>query len=230
MKKLICIFLTIFGLFFIYHHFDSHQIKYVSIGDGLIRGMDSRNQINYGYNDFVKEYLEKKGQLFLFNNSFYNKKIEGLIDDVKKNRTIWNNNNEYYIKKLLRESDVLVISVGMEELMESYDKFNMDNNYIYFDKMYNEIEKLIMEIKKYAKGTILFVGYYNPTTYYDSKTDEFFCDMDIKLNRLMMVNDISYIDMYEIVKGNRYKDNLDTPFLNIRGYERLAKSIEFYFN
>ena len=228
MKKIGFIILTILGLFLIYRHFDNHQINYVSIGDGLIKGMNSKNQINYGYNDFVKEYLKRKGHLSSFNNSFYNNKVSGLTEDVKKNRTIWEGNNEYYIKKLLRESDMLVISVGMEELSNNYDKFNMEHNYIYFNKMYVEIEKLITEIKKYAKGTIIFVGYYNPTTYYDSKTDEFFCDIDIKLNRLMMVNDISYIDMYEMVKGNRYKDNLDTPFLNIRGYEKLAETLEFY--
>ena len=73
------------------------------------------------------------------------------------------------------------------------------------------------------------MGYYNPTDYYDSKTDEFFCDIDIKLNRLMMINDISYIDLYEQVKGNRYKDNLNSTFLNIRGNEKIAEIIEFYF-
>ena len=198
------------------------------MGDGLIKGINAQNKISYGYNDYVKEYLENKGKLFFFNNSFYNNKISGLTEDIKNNRTIWNNNKEFYIKKILRESDVLVISIGMEELKDNYDKYNINNNYIYFNKMYSAIEKLINEIKKYAKGTILFIGYYNPTIYYDSKTDEFFYNLDIKLNRLMMKNDIVYINMYEIVKGNHYKDNLDTPFLNSYGYKKLATSIEYY--
>ena len=228
MKKIISILITVFGIILIYNYFDNHKINYVSIGDNLINGMNSYNIKSYGYNEFVKEYLDKNKRLSSFNNYFFSKNIIDLTKDIKNNRTIWLDNNEYFIKKVLRESDILVISVGMEELSKNYQKYNMDSNYIYFNKMYIDIENLVKEIKKYAKGTILFLGYYNPSTFYDSKTDEFFCDVDIKLNRLMMLNDISYIDLYEKVKGNRYKDNVDTPYLNIRGYENIAQTIEFY--
>ena len=228
MKKIICLLLTFFSIFLIYRHFDNHKINYVSLGDGLIKGMNSSNIAYYGYNDFVKEYLSRNNKISTFNNYFYNKTILEITEDIKNNRTIWINDKEFFLKKVLRESDILVISVGMEELFENYQKYDMEQNYIYFNKMYVDIENLVKEVKKYTKGMILFLGYYNPTNFYDSKTDEFFCDIDIKLNRLMMVNDISYIDLYEKVKGNRYKDNIDTPFLNVRGYEKIAETIEYY--
>ena len=223
MKKIITFLLTFLGIFLIYYHFNIHTINYISIGDNVMN-----NNFN-NYNTFIKEYLIRKEWLGNFNTSFYNKTVLSLYEDIKNNRTIRNGEEDYYIKKVLRESDVLVISVGMEELSKNYNKYNMDHNYIFFNKMYVDIEKLVCEVTKYAKGKILFLGYYNPTDYYDSTTDEFFCDIDIKLNRLMMINDIYYIDLYEQVKGNRYKDNLNSTFLNIRGNEKIAEIIEFYF-
>jgi len=228
MRKLLYFLITFVGIFLIYMHFDKQKVNYMSIGDGLILGKNPYNMVSYGYNDFVKDYLNKNDRLSFFNVSFYNNKISGLLDDIKNNRTIWDNDKEYFIKKFLRESDMLVISVGMEELFENYDKYNMDSNYVYFNKMYHDIEELIHEIVKYAKGKIIFLGYYNPTSYYDSEVDEFFCYVDIKLNRLMMNNDISYIDLYEKVKGKNYQDGINTPFLNAAGYRKISESIEFY--
>ena len=78
MKKIICFLLTIFSIFIIYCHFDNHKVNYVSIGDGLIKGMNSSNIPYYGYNDFVKEYLSRNNKISTFNNEFYNKTILGI--------------------------------------------------------------------------------------------------------------------------------------------------------
>ena len=227
LKKIIIYGLTFLALFLIYRHFDTKKINYVSIGDGITRGINSYGIESYGYNDFIYDYLKKKNKLGTFNSYFYNGTITGLTKDIKDNRTIRVDYEEYYIKKILRESDVLVISVGEDELSANYQKYDMETNYIYFDKMYVDIENLIKEIKLYAKGKIIFLGYYNPTNYYDSKVDEFFYDMDIRLNELMMSNDIIYLDLYEVIKSNRYKDS-DKHELNIRGFKKIANLIEYY--
>ena len=227
LKKIIIYGLTFLALFLIYRHFDTKKINYVSIGDGITRGINSYGIESYGYNDFIYDYLKKKNKLGTFNSYFYNGTINGLIKDIKDNRTIRVDYEEYYIKKILRESDVLVISVGEDELSANYQKYDMETNYIYFDKMYVDIENLIKEIKLYAKGKIIFLGYYNPTNYYDSKVDEFFYDIDIRLNELMMSNDIIYLDLYEVIKSNRYKDS-DKHELNIRGFKKIANLIEYY--
>ena len=206
MKKIITLVMTFLGIFFIYFSFNNHHINYVSIGDNIM----NNNLNNINYNQFIKDFLTKKKWLSSFNTSYYNNSVLSLYRDLLNNRTIKNNDGEYYFKKVLRESDILVISVGMEELSKNYSKNNMTNNYLYFEKMYQRIERLVNEIKKYAKGKILFIGYYNPTNYYDAKTDEFFYDINTKLNRLMMNNGITYIDLYELIKGNSYKDNINS--------------------
>lgn len=222
MKKILVFLSTLLGLFLIYRHFENKSINYVSIGDSLI----NNEYQSVSYNNYIKEYLNSYKSKSLINNYFYNNTINGLTNDIQNNRTIWLE-EEYYFKKVLRESDVLVISVGMEELKNNYNKYDMNNNYVIFNKMYLDIMSLIREVKKYAHGVIIFVGYYNPTNYYDSKTDELFYDIDIKLNRLMMNNGITYLDLYQKVKGNKYKES-NSYLLNASGYNILAQTIEFY--
>ena len=228
MKKFFYLILTVFGIFIIYTKFNLHKINYVSIGDNLIKGLNPNNINCYGYNDYIKEYLINNDKLGDFNNYFYNKTIEGLTKNIKDNRTIRINNQDYFIKKVLRESDILVISIGMESLNLNYDKYDINKNYRYFNKMYIQIENLIKEVKKYAQGTIIFLGYYNPFDYYDSKTDELFYDMDIKLNELLTKDDIIYIDLYEIIKGKNFKNKDKTPYLETEGYKKIANIIEYY--
>ena len=228
MKKIFIYCLTLLGLFVIYKQFDNHKVNYVSIGDGITKGISSKEMESYGYNNFIYEYLEKKHWIGTFNNSFSNNTISALLKDVKNNRTLRIEKNEFYLKKVLRESDFLVISVGQDELSNNYDKYDMSKNKALFNKMYNDIEELIKEIRKYAKGKIIFLGYYNPTNYYDSKVDEFFYHIDTILNKLLLNYQVAYLDLYETIKSGNYKENDNTYNLNIHGFRKVANLIEFY--
>ena len=206
MKKILGLLFSIICLFLIYHLFDKNKVNYVSVSENL-----------YSYNDYVKDYLISKKRLNSFNTEFINNSINNLYKDLKNNRTIRVNNNDYYFKKVLRESDFVVINIGMTELNNSYDKYDMNKNNSFFSKMYLDIERFIQEIKKYAQGKILFIGLYNPSNYYDANTDRFFYDVNIKLNELMLKNNIIYIDLYEMAKNN--KENIQ---------EKIANIINFY--
>ena len=217
MKKIIVFLLVFLGVFLIYY-LSNKQINYVSLNDFMV------NDINY--NNYIDDYLINKNKKGIVSKNFSNRNIKSMYKDIKNNRTVQYKDDFFYIKKVLRESDLVVISIGMEELAKEYDKYNMDKNYLLINEIYNDINNLIIEIKKYAKGKIVFLGYYNPTDYYDSKVDEFFYDVDVRFNRLMLNNDIIYIDLYELVKGNKYKGN--SYLLNTSGYQKIASLIEFY--
>ena len=225
MKKIIYILLTIIAIFLIYLNYDRRIYNYVSIGDFLI---NNANNIRGSYNDYVKDYLVKSNKLGNYNNLFYNNSIKGLINDLKDNKTIIKDNKEYYFKKVLRESDIVIVSIGMESIIHNYDKYDMNKNYRYFDKLFEDIKNLVQEIKKYAQGNIIFLGYYNPTNYYDSKTDELFFDLDIKINNLLEPLDIIYIDLYDMIKSNQFKDNKKEYLLNTYGNKRIADIIAYY--
>ena len=149
--------MIVISLFGIYKFFDEPKINYISIGDSLINGVNPYNIEGYGYNNYVKNYLERNDLLRSFNNYYYNNSLKGLTEDIKNNRTIMVNNEEYFLKKMLRESDLIVISSGMDELSFNYQEDNMDYNYQYFNKMYYDIEELIIEIKKYSINDIIFI-------------------------------------------------------------------------
>ncbi len=222
MKKTILLILTIFLIIIIYNLFNTKKINYVMIGDNL------SNSLNDNFNKYIYNYLEKSNRLGNFNTLFSSNKIDKLIENIKINKTIRWNNKDYYIKKVLRESDLLIVSIGIIDLYNNYDKYDINNNYKYINKLYDNISNLIMEIKKYTKGKIVFLGYYNPTDYYDSKTDELFYNLDYKLYQLMD-NDIIYIDLYNLIKGNKYKDN-NHIYLNSYAHKKIASIIEFYIN
>ena len=208
MKKLTILLITIFIIYLIYSLFNVKKANYVSISDEMFND----------YNGYLKEYLVNSNRLNDFNDYFNSSSITNLYKDIRNNRTIRKNNNEYYLKKVLRESDVLIISVGMKELSDNFDKYDMSKNNIYFNELYSNIDRLIKEIKKYAYGTIIFIGYFNPTNYYDANIDRFFYDINIKLNKLMMDNNNIYLDLYETVKEN--KDSIKT----------IVSSIIYYLN
>ena len=219
MKKITILLITILGIYLIYIFFSNNKINYVSITDNIIN--------NYNY--IIEDYLTNKDKLDNFNNYFNSSTIKKTYQDIKNNRTIQVDKNYYYLKKILRESDVLVISVGMEEVVNYFNKYDMKNNYDCFDTMYFDIERLIKEIKKYAYGKIIFIGYYNPTNYYDANIDRFFYDIDIRLNKLMMDNDIIYINLYEMIKENKFKEN-DGVHLNYLANKRISYIVEYYLN
>ena len=215
-----CLLITLVSIYFIYFYFNKTNIDYLAISDNIMAK-------NINYSDYLKEEVEKNKKIKEFNPYFINDSIILLYQDIINNRTIRIDNKDYFIKRSLRESDFVIISVGMEELSNNYNKYDMKDNYNYFNKMYLDIEKLINEIKKYVQDKIIFLGYYNPTNYYDSKVDEFFYDMDIRLNRLMVNNNITYIDLYELVKGNSYKEK-NSVYLNNLAHKRIANILEFY--
>ncbi len=221
MKKIIYVILILVAIISIYLEHANKKYNYVSLTDEL--WINNRN-----YNNYLYEYLLKNNKLKNFNNYFYNNSIVKLTEDIKNNRTIKVKDNEYFLKKVLRESDIVVINNCMVKLIDNYSKYDFNKNYHYFNKLLTEIENLIIEVRKYAKGNIIFIGLYNPTNYYDSRTDELFYDMDIKLNVLMEKYSVEYIDLYEKVKNNQYKDRSNEYLLNSFGQKMISDIIEYY--
>ena len=220
MKKIIYIVLTIIAIFSIYIDNNIKKYNYVS----LTNKIDN----NRNYDTYIKEYLIKNNKLHRFNNFFSNNSIHDLIKDIQNNRTIRIKEEDYYLKKVLRESDIVVVNVGVERIIKSYDKYDMNKNYRLFDELCIEIESLIKEIRKYAKGDVLLIGFYNPTNYYDSKTDELFYNTDIKLNSIMEKYSSIYIALYNKIKSNQYKDTKKPYLLNSYGERMISDIIEYY--
>ena len=154
-----------------------------------------------------------------------NNTINSLYQSIINNDTI----NDSYYKKILRETDIIIINIGMEEISNVFLKYDINHNYIYFNNLISSISNLISEIRKYNYSKIIFIGYYNPFNYYDSKIDSLFYDLELKINNLLKEKDIIYIPMYEIIKTNNYKI-YNTIYLNDLGKTYISKIIDNIYN
>lgn len=229
MKKIIAILMCILTVFLIFFFAKDNKINYLSIGDTLTRGITSYDTIGTGYNDYVKNYLRRNNLLRNFNNDYYNNSIIGFESDINNNKTIIIDDKEYYIKKMLRESDIVVISLGMDELAYYFDN-DINKLHLEFDKMLLNLEDFSKVVRDYAKNEIIFVGYYNPSNIYNSDIDELFYYIEQSLEKMLKKYDIKYIKLYEKVKNSNYLDNKNSYHLNSKGYLMIANEIISYID
>ena len=59
MKKILVVFLIMFLTFVIYKVNDSNLVDYMSLGDSINQGINAYGNKSFGYNDYIKSYLEK---------------------------------------------------------------------------------------------------------------------------------------------------------------------------
>ena len=228
MKKIIAVLVIIFLCFIIYQANAKNLIDYMIIGDSITLGINSYGNNTYGYNDYLKTYLENNDLIHNYNNLFCksNYKIEELTNDIKNNKNILYKDKTYNIRKTLRESDLLTLSIGMDELVNILD--NNDFNYIKnkLDEITNNMDKLLEQITKFSKANIILIGYYNPSNTYTKDTDRIFAYLKDKYQNLSKKYNINYIDIYNIIKENKnYLPNKNDYHLTSKGYLRIAKEI-----
>ena len=130
-KFLIILILVCTSIFFIYRKNDKNNINYTSLGDALAIGVDSFGRIDYGYSDYVKNFLKEQNKLNQYIKSFSNKNmsIEKLYEYILINKKIKLKNREYNIRKTLRETEILTISIGLNDLIYNLNITNVKTEY-----------------------------------------------------------------------------------------------------
>ena len=229
MKKIIVPILLVIFIFIIYKANENNLIDYMVIGDSISQGLNSYGNKTYGYNDYLKSYLENNNLLHKYNDFFSKNKyyIKDLTSDIVNNKNIIYNDKNYNIKKELRESDILTISIGMDELTELlnkkpiYEEIKSD-----LDKIINDMDDLLKIIKKYSKTKIILIGYYNPFNTYDKNTERIFSYLADKYTYLSKKYNIEYVDIYNIIKKDKsYLPNKLDYHLTSKGYLEITKEI-----
>lgn len=230
MKKILIPTLIIFLTFIIYKANDNNLIDYMSIGDSISLGINSYGNHSYGYNDYLKTYLENNDLLHKY-NSYYSKsdyKISELINDINNNKTILYDDKTYNIKKELREADLITIAIGMDELIEILNKDIQNFNEIKedIDDICLKMDNLINLITSLSKSKIILIGYYNPYNE-DSKTlNQTFAYINDKYQNISKKYSITYLDIYQEIKQNKnYLPNKNDYHLTSKGYLKIANNI-----
>jgi len=225
------------SIFFIYDNTYKEEFNYVVLGDSVAAGRNPYGVEDYGYAEYVRDYLKGKDKL----NSYVSYAVSGyltsnVIDDINYNRTVEVNDNEVGLKKALRESDLVTISIGANDLLKGMNLSsipstladrNVTNKQI--DSTIDEIKELLRLIKQYAKGDIIVVGYYNPLpslAKYKSKIDAVVEYADKEYESLCNSMGIHYVRVSDVISRN--SDYLPNPLdihPSIKGYEAISKEI-----
>lgn len=240
MFLLVVIILTLLIYKLTYHK----GYNYVALGDALAAGVNSYGDENYGYSDYVKDYLNNNGLLKSYISGFATSgyTINDLKDDIDNNKRISiNNEEEVSIRKVLRESDIVTISIGANDFIEIFEgkkldysavKKAIDNKDFYLkkiDSIAKRLDKLLLEVKKYAKKDIILLGYYNPLPYltsYKNELDDLVEYGNSKLAEICEKNNIYYVDIFDSLNGKvNYFSNPSDIHPNSYGYQAISKSV-----
>lgn len=240
--KLIFLLVVVIMTLFIYKLTYNQGYHYVALGDFLTVGINSYGEKNYGYTDEVKDYLQQNGVLKSYTNDFANKSytIDELKDDIEYNKGKIINNNAVSIRKILRESDIVTISIGINDFLSLFDNnFNYSNvKHVIgnkklclekIDSMVLELDKLLVELKKYAKKDIILIGYYNPFPYlddYKNEIDNLIEYANSKLAQICEKYHIYYLDIFGDFNSQiTYFPNPGSIYPNSYGYKVISRDV-----
>ena len=207
MKKIIFLFVIIINVFMIYVVTLNKNIYYLSLGDYMALGVNNQMRITGGYNTYIKNYLQKKDKLKLFNDEFVvnNYHTTDLINDILDNKKV-----DATIQNALIKADITSLSIGNNDLLFELQGTNN------FDEIINDIDELFGLIRKYTKEEVIVNSFHYP---YDVKIDDIekkVIFMNERLNELCDKYHFIYNDIYDIVEGNYPTD---------KNYEKIGENI-----
>ena len=203
MKKIILILFLFLSCYLIYNLTEDNSLTYLSIGDKIADN----------------PYIENNKKIKDYNNLYTNEdyRITDLVNIIKYNKEIDN----ISIHRLLKNTDILIISIGMNDL---YYKLNLNNEniYTYINDMVNNMEILLQEIDKYSYKKVFILGYYNIT----NEDNDIFTYLNYKMKRIIKNNNYEYIDLNKVIRNNSQFYKKSNNFnLNNQGYNEINKII-----
>ncbi len=239
MKKILCLLIICLLVYTIYYFNHTDKITYISIGDSLSVGIDSNGNTNYGYSNYLANYLKDKDLLKSYNNYFSTSgtRIIDLKNKLEKNWTIKKDGKSLSLKKCLREAELVTLSVGMDDILteltlSTVSVENLSNKEIttIVDKTVDELDSLFKELRKYAKEDIIFIGFYNPLEEETLTAERLYTYLITNTKDLCKTYDIEYLDIYNLFKKNKdYIDNPTNIYPTTEAYQMIAtKIIENY--
>ena len=228
--KLFIFIIVVISIYFIYKLNSNNNLTYLALGDGYALGENSYKSIDYGYSDYLKDYLKDTNQLNFYTKKFSNSNlmITNLYENILTNKKIKENNRTINLKQSLRNSSIITLSIGINDLIY---KLSLDENIttVKINQIVIETNKnfnvLIKEIKKYYPYKIYVIGY--PTINISNKN---LLIATKKLNYLYKQNkDITYIDTNDIlIDKSKYFPNPNAIYPNTQGYKLVSNKIINY--
>lgn len=226
MRKILIAVIIILSVLLIYLGFKDEEIYYFSIGDYLSRGITPYGNNDYGYSDYIKDYISDNDKLETYvNYSKKNLRTIDLIKDIEDNVKIEVDGKSKTIQNGLIKADLVTLSIGMNDLLDNVkfdNDFSINDLYDKFEEVLVDYEKLFELLREYCKEEIVLIGLYNSLG--NESLNEFFEYANQKLYNLSNSYDIKYVNIYEDFKNSEYFDN-SRIYPNKLGYELISNKI-----
>lgn len=212
MKKVIFVIVLFLSCYVVYNVTEDNRVNYMAIGDGIV----------FGYKDLISDYLMDSKKLDNFNDSFVNcdYRITDLINKIKYNDYVVLDNKRVYINQVLKEADIITLSIGNNEL---YYKISLNNEgiYEYIENMLYDMDILFKEINRYNHRLVFVTGVYN---YFGGNSD-LIDYVNLKIKRMAIEEGFVFIDIDFL--NNRYDffDETKGIWPNMSGYNKIFQII-----
>lgn len=229
--KLLALILIVIIIYFIYNVTNKNNKTYIALGDSLSVGINSYSGEDYSYSDYFKDYLIKTNKLSLYTKEYTdkNKMIKDIYNDILTDKTVKIEDKTYSIKELLRESDVITLSIGLNDIIFEYNnkerKIGSYEEDLIINDIFKEYKNLIKELKKYYQKKIYVVGYFKNNTKYDNLIE--------KLNRKYKDYAEEEKDIFistDFVETNKKYFDTSLYYPNSKAYEDISKKIIDEYN
>jgi len=218
-KLLVICILGVMAIIFIYYGTINNKVRLLSLGDGFASGMTAYNVNGYSYADYLKDYYKKENNLENYNNIFpeANLTSEQLYNNIKKNIKKSYNSKNIAIQQAIKEANVIIISVGLDELSSKslYNKVTSKdlNNY------YNNINNILKIIRKINNEKVILLGLYQ--AYNIKEVDK----INKNLNKLAISNNCEFLDVSKTIVNEEYFFNNTSYYLNYKGHKKVNEEL-----
>ena len=223
--KLIIFLLIVFIIFLIYKDNHVKYFNYTSLGDGYALGVNSYGVEEYGYSDFIQEKLRENNKLKLYTKSFAEKdqSINSLYETIVTNEKKKIDNTERNIRQILRESDLITLTIGLNDIIYQVSITRQINEYQLnriIDKVEIELTQLIKAIKQYYPKDLYVIGYPNLPI-----ENSYIREGIKKLNEIYKeMDNIIYIDTTSIIAREDFLQSI-CLYPGKKGYYKISEEV-----
>ncbi len=219
MKKVLLILILFLSCYFIYNFTNDKQLSYLTLGDCLSKGTNEYGVAIKGYSDYIRDYLANQNILKDYNKTFTSNDYR--IIDIIKILSYNEKRDNYSLNRLIKESDIITISLGMTELYNKIERKDQ-NIYTYIDTMINDYTKILDYVNKFHHEKVFILGYYNVL----GTSNDVFDYANYKLEKECQKRKFIYINLSKTLNNNpNYFSKKGTFIPNIEGYEKISQII-----
>lgn len=235
MKKILLASVVVLLIFIIYLTTIDKKVYYLTLGDELSVSTDEV----VSFSDNVVRYLNDNKKLEIFVNDFSkdNYYINDIISDIKENKKINHESKNISIKNALIKSDLLTISIGMNDIISKINikNINLSNDYSFLyhdiDEIVIELDEMLKLVRTYCKEDIILLGLYYPFNIQNKELVNIFLYGNNKFKETSDKYNVRYIDIYNIfLEDDKYLSKNNTLYPSQTGFNTIAEQIVVTIN